>query len=88
MNRKANYVTVMQGDSNRLLIRDIGPWDTHPSVTNDAENVVQELVREGMLPVGRRLFYYDSDGQMDEILVKGGTFVGFAPGPRARQGKP
>ncbi len=65
-----------------LVIKDVGPWDKYPSVTNDAENVVFELVRRGLLPEGRLLFYYDSDGRLDEILVKNGQFVGFAPGPR------
>lgn len=61
-----------------LLIRDLGPWDQHLTVTNDAENVVRSLVAEGRLPAGRRLLYYDSDGRLDEILVSDrGEFLGF-----------
>ena len=62
-----------------LVIRDIG-HDIGPSVTNDAENVVAELVADGQLPPGRRLFYIDSQGLKDELLIEDGKFVGFAPG--------
>jgi hypothetical protein len=63
-----------------LVIKDIGR--DAKSVTNDAENVVADLIKQGHLPAGRRLLYYDSDGQLDELLIKDGQFVGFAPGPR------
>jgi len=78
--RHARYAIVeddfLQKDP--LVIRDIGPWDQHPSVTNDAEAVVQDLKLR--LPPGRRLFYYDSEGQRDEIVIEDGCFAGFAPG--------
>lgn len=64
-----------------LMIKDLGPWDKHPTITNDVEAVVDDLVRQGLLPEGRRLFYYDSEGNRDEILVVGGKFAGFKPGP-------
>jgi len=63
-----------------LVIRDVGR--DAKSVTNDAENVVADLRRSGRLPDGRRLLYYDSSGQLDEIKVMDGKFAGFAPGPR------
>jgi len=66
---------------NILLIKDLGPWDLYPTVTNDANYVVEELVWCGHLREGQRLFYYDSDGSVDELLVKNGKFAGFAPGP-------
>lgn len=90
--RHANYVRVPIAESGfrdgSLVIRDVGPWDHHPTVTNDAEYVVSELVERGMLPGGRRLFYYDSDGNLDEIVVRDGKFAGFRPGPlrQAREG--
>lgn len=65
-----------------LVIKDLGPWDRHLTVTNGAESVVEDLVRSGYLPSGRRLLYYDSDNQLDELLVKEGKFAGFPPGPR------
>jgi hypothetical protein len=48
------------------------------TVSNAAEEVVEELVRSGQLSEGLRLFYYDSEGVLDEILVKDGNFAGFA----------
>ena len=60
-----------------IVIQDIGPWDQNPSVTNDAEAVVADLA-----PIlnGRRLYYNDSDGRCDELLVRDGVFDGFAFG--------
>lgn len=83
MNR-ARYEIVEDLPGKPLVIRDVGPWDRHASVTNDAENVAAELFRAGKLPDGRRLFYIDSDGIKDEILHQGGRFLGFAPGPLPR----
>lgn len=49
------------------------------SVTNDAEAVVEELHSRGMLPTGRRLEHFDSEGHRDQLLVLDGVFAGFAP---------
>jgi hypothetical protein len=62
-----------------VRIRDEGPWDRHPTVTNDAELVVQQLVASGYLQGKQRLLYWDSEGQMAEIVVKDGKFSGFNP---------
>ena len=79
MPRQANYEIVenKHASGGPLTIRDLGPWDKHPSVTNVAEEVVTELVAGGALHVDQRLFYYDSEGQLDEIVVRAGRFVGF-----------
>ena len=81
--RSAQYVVVEDSfaGSEPLVIRDVGPWDKHLTVTNDAENVVEELIRSNRLLPGQRLLCYDSDNQLDEIVVKDGKFTGFAPGP-------
>jgi hypothetical protein len=76
--RSANFHIIEQGPEH-VCIEDIGPWDKHPSVTNDAEGVVERL---SCVLEGRRLFYLDSEGNRDELLVKDGKFAGFAPGPR------
>ena len=81
MERRANY-TIKTDNADRLVLLDIGPHSSFLTITNDAENVVADLAP--MLK-GRRLFYYDSEGQLDELLVKDGRFAGFAPGPPARQ---
>lgn len=62
----------------RILIKDIGK--DCMSVTNDAEAVVRDLHRNGMLGE-RRLLYIDSEGSVDELKHDGkGVFQGFAPG--------
>lgn len=75
MDRHARFDIIESRDA--VLIRDLGPWDKHLTVTNDAEWVVEHLA--SMLE-GRRLFYIDSSGAKDELVVKDGKFAGFAPG--------
>lgn len=76
---RAKYRIEEQNDD-RVVIRDVG--QDCMSVTNDAESVVLDLQRNGMLDA-RQLFYYDSDGRLDELKHDGhGAFKGFAPGPR------
>lgn len=77
MKRSAQF-RVESFDPERLVIRDLGPWSIFPSVTNDAEGVLKRL---SPAP-GQRVFYYDSEGQLDELVHENGRFVRFAPGPR------
>ena len=67
---------IVEDTADCLLIRDIGPWDRYASITNGAEEVVAALAP--MLR-GRRLEYYDSLGNRDQLLVREGRFAGFAP---------
>ena len=57
--------------NNILTIRDLDLGGR--SVTNDAEAVVEYLA----LPIGWRLFYYDSMNDLSEIMIKDGKFAGF-----------
>ncbi len=50
------------------------------SVTNDAEAVVAHLRKCGILRDGKRLLYYDSQGDLDEIVWRTDGSVSFAPG--------
>jgi len=75
--RNPNY-TVNYQTNTRVMITDLGPWDTYPTVTNGAETVIKELHNAGILGV-RKLLYVDSDGETSELLHDGnGTFLGFA----------
>jgi hypothetical protein len=79
MGLRAQY-RIEEQTEEKIVIRDVGR--DCMSVTNDAEAVVRDLQRNGMLD-GRRLFYYDSEGQIDELKHDGnGVFRGFAPGRR------
>jgi hypothetical protein len=71
---KANYSIESESDE-ALTIRDQGPWHLFATITNAAESVVVELAP---LLAGRRLFYFDSEGELGELLVSdAGTFAGF-----------
>jgi len=50
-----------------VLIKDVGPWDKYLTVTNAAESVIQELFSDGHLHFLPRLFYVDTDDQIDEL---------------------
>lgn len=57
-----------------VVIRDD---DGDKSITNDVRNVVAQLAPALR---GRRLFYIDTAGRVDEIVVRDGAFAYFAPG--------
>jgi len=70
MDRSATYEVVEVNERlNFLVIRDVGFWDRQFTITNDAEGVVERIDTLARLPRGRRLFYYDSEGELDEILL-------------------
>jgi hypothetical protein len=73
---QANY-RVVKGTEAYLLLEDLGPWHKYATITNAAEEVVA-----AMLPQlgNRRLLYYDSEGELTELLIKAERFAGFAPG--------
>lgn len=76
--RNASFVIVAaESNAERLVIRDVGPWRLHPTVTNSAEQVVDRLRRAGLLADDQQLLYYDSDGVLDEITHDAGRFTGF-----------
>jgi hypothetical protein len=65
-------------NDDRILIRDLGPWDQYPTVTNNTEAVVAELVvAYGEDLAGRELHAIDSSGDTDQLIVENGKFVGF-----------
>lgn len=77
---RSNY-RIVDHTPEYIVIRDMGGAEFR-SVTNDAERVVAELIDGGILNGNRRLYYYDSVGSLDEIVVRNGKFVGFQPGKR------
>jgi len=66
-------------DNTEHLITIIDVGLTCISVTNDAEWIVSDLSKKGYLTEGKKLRYFDSSGENDEILVRNGIFAGFAP---------
>lgn len=76
--RHANY-RIIRDTAEQLVIEDIGPWNEHPTVTNDAEWVVEQLAPQLR---GRELLYFDSFGDCDRLVHRNGRFVGFQVLPR------
>ncbi len=70
---------ILHDTPKEVVICDVGPWDQHLTVTNDAEYVLERLAVHGL--GNRKLKYLDSDGNYDEILHENGLFRGFRPIP-------
>jgi hypothetical protein len=62
-----------------IFVRDIGHCSGR-SVTNDAEYVVEQLYLEFGISDETRIFYEDSEGDIDEIVHSGKNFRSFKPG--------
>ena len=57
-----------------MILRDDGPWKDHPTITNDAEYVVEQVAAQ----LGdRRLRYFGSDNLLDVLVVEDGKFAGW-----------
>jgi len=76
--KKSNYVVEVSNDE-KIVLCDIGPWDQYSTITNNAEGVIAEL--HSITPGGlgdRKVFYYDSEGDYDELGHDGeGNFTTF-----------
>jgi hypothetical protein len=64
----------VDSDSQKIIIEDVGK--NCMSVTNDIENILKDLHRRGLLR-GRKLYYYDSEGDFTEALHESGVFKGY-----------
>jgi hypothetical protein len=71
---------ILGGDRTMVVLRDTGPWDQYKTITNDAEAVVEHFRP-------RQVLYYDSEGELTEIVVDGeGKVVGFRTVNRVKMG--
>ena len=68
---------IVSHENDRLIIRDLGPWDRFKTITNNAECVVGYLYEREIISPSQKLFYFDSDNRLDEILIEDGEFAGF-----------
>lgn len=59
------------------IIRDVGPWDQHLTITNGAEWVVEFLYKNKIIKNGKRLLYYDSENELSELLHENGKLIGY-----------
>jgi len=65
---------IVKASKTYILLRDVGDHAHCLTITNDAEYVVEQLCSRLRK---RRLFYYDSDGDLTELVVKDGEFAHF-----------
>jgi hypothetical protein len=72
---KTNY-RVNRVTKEYIVLEDLGPWNRYMTITNAAEDVVAEMLARLN---GRRLYYYDSEGELTQLLITNGKFTGFAP---------
>lgn len=72
---RANFDTILDEPA-AMVLADIGPHDQYKTITNAAEQVVATCHMAGLGK--RRLFYFDSDNDLTELLHDGnGKFVNF-----------
>ena len=62
-----------------IIIRNTG-HNSGRSVTNDAEYVIEQMYLIYNIFDEARIFYYDSEGELSEILHSGKRFRGFKAG--------
>ena len=65
-----------------VVIVDLGPWDIHPTVTNDIEHVIEVVDQQLQLFSGKRVsefpvIYKDSDGEYTGVYTEGNEFDRF-----------
>lgn len=78
MAMRSNY-DIEEDLPTHIVLNDCGPWDQYLTITNDAEGVIADLKHTGRLAAGKRVFYYDSEGDFSELIIKDGKFAGFGP---------
>jgi hypothetical protein len=76
MTRNANYVTHNETDD-YIVLEDIGPWDRYPTITNAPEATCEAMLARLS---GRKLYYIDTDGNIDQLLIHDNRFAGFVHG--------
>lgn len=72
-------VNIPTASDGPLYLRDLSASRGSMTITNDAEAVVKHCAASGMLgrAKDRRILYYDSEGDLDELVHDRGVFLGF-----------
>jgi len=73
--KRSNW-TVEEVNDQHITLRDLGPWDEYMTITNDIESVIKDLSSS---IAGRRVFYYNNNEELNEVVIKNGEFSGFYP---------
>lgn len=84
MSYRCHYSVVYKSSNLDILV--LRDENRGVSITNDADNLVLDLYKNKMMESFTQLYYYDSEGQLDQILHQNGRFQGFSPGPGRTHG--
>lgn len=76
---KASY-SIEWSNNKAILIKDLALIKGTMSITNDAEEVIENLIMTGR--IRDRVFYRDTNGDVDELVHDGKEFKAFMPGTR------
>lgn len=69
-----------------VVLKDEGPWDQYPTITNDVEAVLERVLeRRTIVRRTARIFYIDSEDEYAEIIHEEGKFIRFAPFPSTEE---
>jgi len=65
---------IVTNNEERFVLEDVGDYSYQLTITNNVEDVLSQLRH---MIKDKRFFYYDSDGELTEVLHKDGKFLGF-----------
>ena len=77
---KAQFEVLKHEAEEYVFILDTGHTAGCRTVTNDAEYVIEQLFSEYKITENTRVFYKDSEGQIDELLYSERKFKAFKAG--------
>jgi len=67
MTRISNY-EILVNDEHEILLKDIGPWDTYLTITNNIDDILLELGT--LLKNNINLYYINSDNITIKVIYK------------------
>jgi hypothetical protein len=71
---------ILKNEDDRILIGDQCERHNCPSITNAAEDVIDDLFCRGLITNGKRVFYIDTMNKIDELRHQDGKFTSFSAG--------
>lgn len=72
MSKHANWEIISVNHGGLVVIKDVGPWDSHLTITNDAEYVYDTISK---LYPGYEIHYFDSDEELTRLFMKDGVIM-------------
>lgn len=76
MHPRYDFVTA-ECDADQTVLRDLGPWDQHDTITARAEQVFTQIVAAKL--VRTHVLYYNSNNELWRLVHQGDKFVCVSP---------